>query len=721
MILGVQYYRAPFPESRFWAEDIKKIKESGFNAVQFWMPWGWMEPEPEKYVFDDYDELMEISYKNGLQVLLSTCAELQPYWIHRVVPDSHMVDHMGNRVVSSNRHEANQGLTPGGCTDHPEVRERMKGFLTAVAGRYRDMPHFYGWDCWNEFRWQINSDGLVCFCRHTMEAFHSWLEEKYGSIREINDAWKRRYASFEDVLPGKLPRRPYTEMMAFEGFLQWRAAQHLKFRADALRSMDPGHIITAHDGGPVPVFSWSAFTPCVTGNQTQHALHSGNLWDMAGMVDVLGTSHFPTKQTSSLAEFGTGIEITKSASMGRPFWISELEGGTHDAGILKTYLWSCYARGARAVNFWCWRSEVFGVEAGTASILGLDGRAGPRLAVFREAGEFLEKYGRWMDAYETDNAMVGVYFDPDVYNLDWASTGDTARARDSLKGYCKALEKLGISYRIMESAHLEGLEQLKVFILHWPVVVPPGAAEKLLKFVEAGGSLLVEGEADAYTATGFFRYPGADRTFASSLGIDSLGVREINEHRPFYQLDRPLEPKKPEKLQKEFTLDFQGQRFVLQGEMYETPLLAENMQDAEIISTDADGSILGMRRKLGPGEVVSLGTFLGRGYLRTGYKDFEAFLQKLLESAGAIPDIKVTGGAVVYWRSGLAGQGRLLFLINPDKPQKVTVEISVKGERYREIKELLHCEDISFEESHGRTAFSLTMEKNGVAVLALRM
>ena len=133
MNLGVQYYRAPFPEEKYWEKDIAQIKKSGLNTIQLWVLWGWVEPKPGEFVFDDYDRLMELAEKNNLGVILSTIAAIQPYWIHREVPGSEMIDHMGHKVISTNRGECHFGITPGGCTDNPGVWERMKLFLTEVV------------------------------------------------------------------------------------------------------------------------------------------------------------------------------------------------------------------------------------------------------------------------------------------------------------------------------------------------------------------------------------------------------------------------------------------------------------------------------------------------------------------------------------------------------------------------------------------------------------
>ena len=88
---GTQYYRAPFPEDRFWEDDMRKISDSGLNTVQLWVLWAWVEADPGRFVFDDYDRLVALAEKNNLQVVLSTIAEIQPYWIHREIPGSEMV------------------------------------------------------------------------------------------------------------------------------------------------------------------------------------------------------------------------------------------------------------------------------------------------------------------------------------------------------------------------------------------------------------------------------------------------------------------------------------------------------------------------------------------------------------------------------------------------------------------------------------------------------
>lgn len=657
VILGAQYYRPPFPDKKRWKEDLDKMKASGLNALQLWVVWGWVESEPGKYVFDDYDELFEEAEKRDLGVVLSTIAELQPYWIHRIIPDSHMVDNMGNKVVSSNREESNQGVTPGGCTDHPEVRKRMGMFLEQTAERYKDYENFLGWDCWNELRWNVNSDGLVCFCDYTLNAFRDWLKSKYIDLDGLNKAWVRRYCSWKDVFPGKLPNRPYTEMMEFEKFLQWRDAQHVKFRYDTIKRVDPKHIITAHGRTP------SIFEP---GDAQNHAMNRGNDWELADHLDGYGCSHFPFFVNIRDEEFGVRIEATRSAAAGKTVWVSELQGGSARHGFKvfpsvqakpqQRWVWNSYARGAKAVIFWCWRDEVFGKESSGYGLAGLDGFAEERLEAMKKTGSLLSRYNNLIENYQPDQAAVGVLFDANVYNLEWAKDGKAIRAMHSMNGYLTALERIQVPYEVIESNHLEALDNIKVLFMPFPIIVAPETAKRVKEFIDNGGTLLIEGEADAFTALGFYRYPGEEREFAYSLDVEDNGRRVVK--------------------QEEMTVEFMGDVFKLRPSDFITPLkTGVNHTMTEIISKDEEGQITGIVNKVGKGTVIALGSFIGEKYSEERYTAFERFIGKIVDAAGLDTGIQVEAEGLIQWRTGVSGNTRLLFIINPDTYQKVAVRV----------------------------------------------
>ncbi len=707
ILLGTQYYRPPFPERRFWSDDLHRMHEVGLNAVQLWAVWGWIEPEPGRYRWEDYDELVELAERQGLRVVISTIAEVQPFWIHREVPDSAMVDHMGHTVISSLRRECNVGLTPGGCTDNPEVARQIRAFLTRIAERYRSASALVAWDCWNELRWAVQGDGHVCYCHHTLQAFREWLKERYGDLDGLKHAWRRRYASWEDVMPGKLPGRPYTDMVEFESFLTWRAAQHMAFRYAAIRGGDPSHPILAHASQPTTYHDGSY--PIGNVPFYEQALSRGNDWDHADVLDGFGSSHFPHWQRMNSGELGTRLESVRSATQGKLYWVSELQGGTTWAGdgkdvsepvpgdFQQSWVWSAFSRGAKAVLFWCWRDEVFGWESGGFGIAGNDGYAESRFEAMRQTRRILERHEPVLRGYQPDPAEVGVLLEEANYHLAWADAGgsNSAAARN-LQGYLLGLERLQVPYEVVDSKHVQTLDRLKVLFLPWPKIIRSSAAAPLLAWVRAGGTLFAEAELDAFDERGFFRYP-EDRPFASALGLRSLGRRsprvgEFVVHDGEAHLRLPVEG------------------FVEAYASDEAKVLAMSRREEAIV----------VRRRVGRGQVFSLGSYAGMPYAKQRDRDFERFLRYVLELGSAWPKVRLgcEDGDHVQWRSGTSGPARLLFVNNLGPSLTTTVELPDEFLQQAEsIVDLVSNSRRPVSGAHGTVEIPLELPERGVAIL----
>lgn len=643
MSLGVQYYRAPFPEERYWDDDLRLIKDAGLNTVQLWVLWAWVEAEPGRFRFDDYDRLVELADRHGLGVILSTIAAIQPYWIHRVVPGSEMVTNMGLKVVSSNRGECHYGLTPGGCLDHPGVWERMAAFLEAVVTRYRGAPHLRGWDVWNELRWNVQADGLVCYCDHTLSAFRQWLDARYGGLEGLNRAWMRRYGHWDEVLPGKRPDRPYTEMMAFQHYLTWRANRHGAARYGVVKALDPDRPVTVHGAHP---------TPLDRGSETDTALNRGNDWFYADELDGIGCSSFPRWFHYDDADFGMRVEFVKSAARGKRVWLSELQGGRSAIGFhiydpvdglsQQRWIWNGIACGADTVLFWCWRDEVFGRESAGFGLAGDDGLAEDRLAHMRVTGRLIEEHADVIDHYRPVNPEVGVLFSPQSYYLNWAQEANTDRVRGGLLGYARALVRRSIPYLVVEQDHLESLEGLKVLFMPRALVVDDDQAQRLTEFARRGGTLVVESECGAFGSNGLYRYP-ADRFTARLTGRCEVGRRQATTQEAVVRAgDTTLR---------------------LPVTQWFTPWRGDA---GETWAPSEEGALVGVV-PVGEGRVVLCGSYLGDAYLAHPSPDFERFVELVARRAGWSPEIEVlfpepAPESFLYIKSGTSQGKRVVFV-----------------------------------------------------------
>ncbi len=668
MFIGAQYFRPPFPEATYWADDLARMRDVGFTGLQLWMFWSWVEHKPGEYDFGAHDELMALAEKNGLEVVLSVQGELQPAWIHRLVPGSEMIDHMGRTVISTNRTECNFGITPGGCFDHPDVRDRMRDYFVAAAKHYANAANLHAWDCWNEQRWNVHSDGYVCYCPRTLAEFRRWLNGRHAGLEGLNRAWKRRYASWDDVFPGKLPGRPWTESVEFSRFISGRADKHAADLYSWLREGDPDHAIVAHNGGP----SWQ-----MGGTNTDQPQCRGNDWNVADSLDGFGLSAFPYWGWASPdADHSVRLESMRSAAGTKPFWASELQGGAAATGFRafmpvdgptqSRWVWHGIGRGAKATIFWCWRDEVFGSESGGFGIVGNDGLRHERLENLGVVCAALKEHNDLLDAYRPDAPQAGVLLEPTANFLQFAQQGSSPDVIGGANGYLTALARAHAPFTLVDAGHLDVVEDLKLVIAPTPFALRPSAAECLERFVRRGGTLLVEGELDAWNDLGFYRYPGTDdRAFAASLGVREVGRREL--------------PAKP------ITVKLGKRSFKLTPTGWITPYAKpEKKGGAKVIAASPEKLPLGLVRTVGEGRVIALGGFFGRAYAEGNSPDFEAFVAALAREAGVKPAFTVKGKGEVTWQSGVSGGTRLVFIMN--NAPKQTVQLTGGAESLARCK-----------------------------------
>jgi beta-galactosidase len=650
MNLGVQYYRAPFPDRRYWEDDMQRICDAGLNTVQLWLLWGWIESKPGQYQFDDYDYLIELAQKNGLGVILSTIAEIQPYWIHIEVPNSEMINHLGHKVISQNRGECHFGLTPGGCTDNPAVWDRMASFLSTVATRYRDLPHLRGWDCWNETRWNVGADGIVCYCPHTLKAFRNWLDEKYHGLDGINSTWNRRYGKWDEVLPGKWFGSTYTEMMAFEDFLTAKCNRHGKQRYDLIKALDPKHIVTLHGAHPCTEMA---------GYEKNTPIDRGNDWVFADNTDGVGCSSFPKWQGVDDANFGMRIDLVKSAAGNKSVWLSELQGGRASQGFdvhkpvdalsQQRWIWNGLASGADTILFWCWRDEVFGSESGGFGLSGLDGLADERIDAMRVTGKIIENHQDVIKNYVPSNAKVGVLFSPQSYYLQYAQVGHAYANSYAFHGYCRALVRKSIPFVAVEEEHLDILDNLTVLFLPRVLVFTQKLEKALENFVNNGGTVVCESETGAFSPQGLYTYP-EERLFAKMTGVKEIGRRQLTDQTIAVNLD--------------------GLCCKMGLAQWLTPL---EKNKGIVYADNIEGSLISCL-PVGSGKIIYCSGYLGESYFANktnGFEDFVAWVVNKSEIQKEIEVIQPLADetSFLYVKHGKSNNLRVVFIFFQENHQ----------------------------------------------------
>jgi beta-galactosidase GanA len=487
LYFGTQYYRPPTPAREDWDRDLAAIRALGMNLVKVWAIWGWMEPRPGHYEFDDLEQLLDLAHQHGLNVQINVAGvEMAPFWLDRICPG-------GRRVVNGIFMPRQNSLCclpadfSAFCPDHPEVGRRMTEFFRATAARFTAHPALMGWDAWNELM------GMGCYCAHTVAAYREWLRNKYGDeLDALSHAWRRRYMAWEDIRPPEHPRCGYADMVEWKTFLADHTAAQARQRYDALRAGDPVHPVMAHTSTP-----------------SLHNGRGGLAWGdddrkLAMLLDGWGVSWAPAETPIAPENHGTTytLDITRGAADG-PFWISELHASgpmvdgftTRDSPPeyreQKFWIWTALAAQAKAVLFWQYRPELAGPEAPGWGIVRADGTFTERARQLGETGRILGKYNRELAAARPPRAPVAILYDPQIAMMQQAEHSPELFAA-SLKGYHRLLWELNVTAEFLHPRDLDRLGDFPLAIFPFPALIADADARILRRYVENGGHLWTE-------------------------------------------------------------------------------------------------------------------------------------------------------------------------------------------------------------------------------------
>ena len=160
--------------------------------------------------------------------------------------------------------------------------------LQGARRRAGASPAFLGWDLWSEphvINWATPTyipNPEFCFCPNTVARFREWLQKKYGSLDALNQAWYRRFTSWDEVEPNRLSTiLSYTDYIDWKPFIADKLGEDLRARYEAVKRGAPDRIATSHAAG-VGLFT----SPHYWEGQSDD-------WTMAAQVDYYGTSFYP--------------------------------------------------------------------------------------------------------------------------------------------------------------------------------------------------------------------------------------------------------------------------------------------------------------------------------------------------------------------------------------------------------------------------------------------
>jgi len=473
MRVGADYYPEHWPRER-WDTDARLMRQAGFNVTRMAeFAWAKLEPNEGQFDFDWLEEAVNLFGQYGVQTILCTPTPTMPKWVYDTYPDTVSVDEKGHFVPFGNRQN--------NCFTSPAYRRLSRRITRALATRFADNPHVIGWQLDNEL------SGPICYCAQCEAHFREWLADKYKDIDVLNQAWGAIFWSqtYGDFAQAHLPRHRHSGPSLYLDFRRFHSQAVVGFAAEQaaiLRETCPGHFITHNCMGMHDAIDYGALGELLDFVSEDYYYNYGSGdWDNRFAGYLGGAERL---------DFIRGLK-------GKKFWIMENSAGALGwetygrnlrPGELRRMTFQNMAHGMEGQVWFRWRTSRFGTEQYWHGLLDHSGIPARR---YNEAAAtskdlqlvFAETAGGGIPC------QVAIVTD---YEDQWALGQQPNSATFSYTGaivpYYRALNKKGVNVDFVRVS--DDLNAYKLVILPYKYVLTKENADKIIAFVQGGGTLL---------------------------------------------------------------------------------------------------------------------------------------------------------------------------------------------------------------------------------------
>ena len=634
IIHGTQYYRSPTPLPEEWEEDIPNLEKYNIDAFQIRMNWRWNERREDEYDFSDIDRLLELAEKSGRKVIMKFLLECAPQYIYEKY-DGTRIGSKGEKLRPGAHGAFYGGWLP--CFTNPKVQERAVKFVEEVVKRYVGNKNIILWHTWNEIR---NRPVDECFCPHCRRAFGKYLENKFGTIENLNATYGAAEDIFETI---NLPVMAHGfwdiyECKKFKG--SYELSNYLKFVYDAIRKYDIERPIMSHVG------VCAAFQDNI-----------GDVCDdytVSKAVDFWGTSlpFYPVQMDSHQKRLDMMLLTDFLRSVDKNYFIHEIYPGhgrfkDYDTPFdMKYKLYTGLSGGAKGIVYWQYRAERVGMEQDCAGIMHMDGS--PREVAFevRDFGSNLKKDMKYFKDAEPERASVAI-----VYDFDSQLMGEIEencvedfnfRLKTGLNYYNKAhrgmyqlVRDAGYNVEYVGVTNPWEFENYKVLMFPYYSMLDSKIIPYLKSFLENGGIIIAD---------------------------EGFGMRQMNTWMQPYDIDaKPiLDARLIFRVEtKEDFVDICGKKTKIMP--YRTEYRVNN---GKVLGSFENGKPCAFEIGYGKGKMYLNGFSTGFSYFETAEESWREYIDGIMSGAGIEKYTLGDFAAGVYERRMTCGDKKIIFIFN---------------------------------------------------------
>jgi beta-galactosidase len=473
-----------------WDEDMALMQASRFNVATVGVfSWVALQPAENQFTFEWLDDVLDRLHAAGRYICLATPTAAQPAWMSQQYPDVLRSDNMGRR--------SHHGRRVNYCPNSPSYRRFAAQIAAKLAERYGQHPALVMWHISNEY-------GGACMCETCAATFRYWLQNRYGSLDELNarwwtQFWSHTYTDWSQIEP------PYADgeslihglTIDYKRFQSDSMLECYKLERDVIRAITPHVPITTNMMGTYPHLDYRAWAP---------------------ELDVISWDCYPWPSADP-GDIAFLHDLNRGLKDGRPFILMEQTPSSQNwqpinalkrPGVLRLWSYLAIAHGADTVMYFQWRRGRGGCEKFHGAVVEHGGRSDTR--VFREVSELGAELEQLSDTTlgATTPARIAVLFD---WNNWWAiddAVGPITQKEyvATVRKHYRALWRRNVPVDVVFSdSDVSGYDVLVAPMLH---MVKRGLAERIEALVERGGTIVTTYFSGVVDETGlaFEGYPG---------------------------------------------------------------------------------------------------------------------------------------------------------------------------------------------------------------------
>jgi len=462
---GAAYYPELWDEN-VMNEDIEMMKQTGINVVRMGeFAWSSMEPNEGQFDLSFFMNVITKLYENGIETVMCTPTPTPPIWFTDGHPERMYVERDGRVMGHGSRQHA--------CTNHSYFRERAALITEHIAQAVGSLPGVIGWQIDNEFKCHVSE----CMCSSCKELWHQWLEERYGTIEQLNEAWGTQiwseyYHSFEQV--PQPCHAPFLHNSSLSTMYQLFSMEKIAEFCD-----EQAAIIRKYSGAPITHNSSVMFS-------VDNERLFKNL-DFASFDTYATIDNFPAYLINS--------DLWRNFKKGKDFWVMETStsyaaslesyASPHPNGYLKAEAAAAYALGAEGFSYWLWRQQRAGCEQPHGSVISAWGKPTVGYANVLEVEKMRKEIEPIILATRPSQAELAITYSDQAKAFLKTESHRGLNHRALVTDFYEKILSMGIHRDLIpEGASLEGY---KVLLTPFIPYVSSDFLARAKQFVEGGG------------------------------------------------------------------------------------------------------------------------------------------------------------------------------------------------------------------------------------------